>query len=49
MMICILNLGLVKICSYSLRITIETINLKQILEKKNLGKKRNNKNLKIES
>ena len=38
MMICILNLGLVKICSYSLRITIETINLKQILEKKILVK-----------
>ena len=34
-----LNLGLVNICSYSIRITSETFsNLKQILEKKNLGK-----------
>ena len=44
MMIRHLNLGLVKICSYSLRITIEAINLKQILEEK-----RNAKNLKTES
>ena len=34
-----LNLGLVNICSYSIRITSETFsNLKQILEKKNLEK-----------
>ena len=34
-----LNLGLVSICSYSIRITSETFsNLKLILEKKNLGK-----------
>ena len=34
-----LNLGLVNICSYSIRITIETFtNLKQILEKGTFGK-----------
>ena len=44
-----LKLGLVNICSYSIHLNIETfINLKQILEKKNLGKKRIAKNLKIQ-
>ena len=44
-----LNLGLVNICSYSIRITIETFsNLKQILEKKKLGDKGFAKNLKIQ-
>ena len=34
-----LKLGLVNICSYSIHLNIETfINLKQILEKKTLGK-----------
>ena len=43
-----LNLGLVNICSYSIRITIETFtNLKQILEKKP-WEKRIAKNLKIQ-
>ena len=43
-----LNLGLVNICSYSIRITIETFtNLKQILEK-NLWKKRIAKGLKFQ-
>ena len=42
------NLGLVNICSYSIRITIETFtNLKQILEKKP-WEKRIAKNLKIQ-
>ena len=44
-----LKLGLVNICSYSIHINIETfINLTQILEKKDLGKKRIAKNLKIQ-
>ena len=43
-----INLGLVNICYYSIRITIEAYtNLKQILEK-NLGKKWNAENLRIE-
>ena len=43
-----LNVGLVNICSYSIRITIETFtNLKQILEKKP-WEKRIAKNLKIQ-
>ena len=43
-----LHLGLVNICSYSIRITIEIFtNVKQILEK-NIGKKRIAKNLKIQ-
>ena len=42
------HLGLVNICSYSMRITIEIFtNVKQILEK-NIGKKRIAKNLKIQ-
>ena len=43
-----LNLGLANICSYSIRITVETFsNLKQILVKKKLWEKRFAKNLKI--
>ena len=38
MMICILNLGLVKICSYSLRITIETNSSKKVLVKNEMLK-----------
>ena len=43
-----LNLGLVNICSYSIRIAVATFtNLKQLLEK-NLEKKQIAKNLKIQ-